>query len=193
MKNKLKCSLPSIMTGIALAILNPVSAADSARKIQPNDLLLVRVYGEPDMMAEKKVNSDGKINYTFVGEVDVSGKTPFEVERMLRDLLDKDYLVNPQVSVEVKLYDVQYVTVTGQVGRPGRVEIPPDHQIDVIEAIGAAGDFTRIGSKKNIKLRRNRTGITTTYSYDQLQKQAEAGAKVVLEAGDVITVSETII
>jgi protein involved in polysaccharide export with SLBB domain len=193
MKAKMIYKLPLFMALIALSFSSPVSAADSARKILSNDILLVRVLGEPDMMAEKKVNSDGKINYFFVGEVDVSGKTPFEVERVIRDLLDKDYLVNPQVSVEVKQYDVQYVTVTGQVGRPGRVEIPPDHQIDVIEAIGAAGDFTRIGSKKNIKLRRNRTGLTTTYSYDQLQKQAEAGAKVVLEAGDVITVSETII
>ena len=177
---------------LALALTSGLlRAADTARKIAPNDLLFIRVLGELDMTAEKKVSTEGKINYFFVGEIAVAGKSTSEVEKELRDLLDKDWLVNPQVSVEVKQYDIQYVTVTGQVNRPMRVEIPPDHQIDVIEAIGAAGDFTRLANKKDIKLRSNKTGDNTKYTYDQLQKLAQDGKKVVLEPGDVITVGES--
>jgi len=166
-------------------------AADTARKIVPNDLLFIRVYNEPEMTAEKKVNSDGVINYTFVKEIKVGGKTTAEVEKEIRDILDKDYFVNPEVSVEVKQYDVQYVTVVGQVGRAGKVEILPDHLIDVVEAIGAAGDFTRLANKKDIKVRNNKTGESTKYSYDGLQKLAENGKKVILEHGDVVTVGES--
>jgi polysaccharide biosynthesis/export protein len=193
MKIHSNCLRLGLALGVNMVAIGTLKAVDSARKIAANDVLTIRVLGEIDMLAEKKVNTDGKINYFFVGEIDVSGKTPFEVERQIRDALDKDYIVNPQVSVEVKQYDTQYVTVTGQVGRPGQVLIPPDHQMDVVEAIGAAGDFTRIGNKRNIKLRRNSSGETTTYTYDQLQKLAEKGSKVVLEPGDVITVGETIL
>ena len=178
---------------LVLAVLASfcVDAADAARKIVPNDLLFIRVYNEPEMTAEKKVNADGVINYTFVKEIQVGGKTTAEVEKEIRDILDKDYFVNPEVSVEVKQYDVQYVTVTGQVGRPGKVEIPPDHLIDVVEAIGAAGDFTRLANKKDIKVRNNKTGESTKYSYDGLQKLAETGKKVILEHGDVVNVGES--
>lgn len=193
MKTHCNCLRLGLALGVSMVAIGTLKAVDSARKIAANDVLIIRVLGELDMLAEKKVNTDGKINYFFVGEIDVSGKTPFEVERQIRDALDKDYIVNPQVSVEVKQYDTQYVTVTGQVGRPSQVVIPPDHQMDVIEAIGAAGDFTRIGNKRNIKLRRNSSGETITYTYDQLQKLAEKGSKVVVEPGDVITVGETIL
>ena len=174
----------------ALAFVR-VGAADAARKIAPNDLLFIRVYNEPEMTAEKKVSGDGVINYTFVKEIQVGGKTTAEVEKEIHDILDKDYFVNPEVSVEVKQYDVQYVTVTGQVARAGQVPIPPDHLIDVVEAIGAAGDFTRLANKKDIKVRNNKTGESTKYSYDGLQKLAETGKKVILEHGDVVTVGES--
>ena len=98
----------------------------------------------------------------------------------------------PQGSVEVKQHDTQYVTVAGQVNRAGRIKIPADHQIDVIEAIGAAGDFTRLADKSKIQLRRNRTGETIKYSSDQLRKLAEQGNRVMLEPGDVVVVDETV-
>ncbi len=97
---------------------------------------------------------------------------------------------SPQGRVEAKQHDTQYVTVAGMVNRPGRIQIPADHQIDVVEAIGAAGDLTRLAARKKIMLRRNRTGETYRYSYDQLRKLAEQGNPVILESGDVITVNE---
>ena len=188
----LKLTLKALALGLLL-LGGAAHAADTARKIAANDLLVIRVLNEPDMTAEKKVSADGKINYFFVGEVAVIGKSPAEVEKVITEVLDKDYIVNPQVSVEVKQYDTQYVTVTGQVNRPGRVEIPADHQIDVIEAIGAAGDFTRLANKSKIELRRSRTNENKRYSLDQLQKLSEQGNRVILEPGDVITVAEGIL
>lgn len=182
-----------LAAGLLLLAADAVSAADAARKIAPNDVLHIAVLTEPEMTAEPKVKADGTIDYFFIGTLKVAGSSASEVQTQLREMLDKDYLVNPQVSVEVKLYDTQYVTVTGQVARPGRVEIPPDHRIDVIEAIGSAGDFTRIGNRRDIKVRSDRTGQTVKYSYDQLQKLSEAGTRVMVETGDVVTVGETIL
>ncbi len=188
----LKLTLKALTIGFLL-LAGAANAADAARKIAANDLLLIRVLNEPDMQAERKVSTDGKISYFLVGEIAVGGKSPNEVEKLITEILDRDYIINPQVSVEVKQYDAQYVTVAGQVNRPGRIEIPADHQIDVVEAIGAAGDFTRLANKNKIDVRRNRNGETTRYTYDQLQKLAQAGNRVMLESGDVVTVAESIL
>jgi polysaccharide export outer membrane protein len=171
---------------VAVAAVQTSSAQVSARKILPNDVLLIRVLNEPDMMAEKKVTADGKIDYYFIGEVDVNDKTLAETQKIIRDKLDADYLVDPQVYVEVKQYALQYVTVTGQVNRPGQVQLPPDHQMDIVEAIGAAGDFNRFANKNRIELRRKQK--TTRYSYDDLKKP---DGRVYVEPEDVIEVAES--
>lgn len=170
----------------ALVTLLPASAQTVARKILPNDVLLIRVLNEPDMMAEKKVSAEGKIDYFFIGEVDLNDKSIAEAQKIIRDKLDADYLVNPQVYVEVKQAALQYVTVTGQVNRPGRVEIPPDHEMDVIEAIGAAGDFTRYAKKSRIEVRRK--DGTKRYTYDQLKTPEGRG---IVMPEDVIWVDES--
>lgn len=46
-----------------------IRAQQGVRKIQPNDLLIIRVLGEIDMTKEAKVSSDGKVNYVFIGDV----------------------------------------------------------------------------------------------------------------------------
>jgi polysaccharide biosynthesis/export protein len=176
--------------GLAWAALGQAttSTAAVARKIQPNDLLFIRVLGEPDMTAEKKVSAEGKIDYFFINEVDLNDKTVAEAQRIIRDALDKDYLVNPQVYVEVKEAARQYVTVVGQVQRPGQVPIPPDHRMDIVEAIGAAGDFSRLANKNKIELRRK--DKVSKYSYDDLKK---ADGRVYVEPEDVIEVAQSIL
>ena len=193
MKNRLKTNVLSLMLG-ALFVAPPavLLAADVGRKIGVGDQLVIRVQGEKDMDAQRRVPEDGMINYFFVGDVKVLGKTATEVEKELKELLDRDYIVNPQVLVEIEKYDEQYVSVAGQVGRPGRVALPPDHSVDLIEAIAQAGDFTRLASRKDIKLRRAKTGEVKKYTYDELQKNIQAGKKIVVEPGDVVTVGERV-
>lgn len=169
-------------------VFSRATAQAVARKILPNDVLLIRVLNEPDMMAEKKVSAEGKIDYFFIGEVDLNDKTIADAQKIIRDKLDADYLVNPQVYVEVKQAALQYVTVTGQVNRPGRVEIPPDHEMDIIEAIGAAGDFTRLANKRKIELRRKEG--TKRYSYEDLKKPDN---RIVVQPEDVIWVDESVL
>ncbi len=186
MKNKLHRLL--LVLGLLAWGMSDSSALGQAvaRKIMPNDVLLIRVLNEPDMTTEKKVTADGKIDYFFIGEIDVNNKSLSEAQKIIRDKLDADYLVDPQVYVEVKQYAVQYVTVTGQVQKPGQVVLPADHQMDMVEAIGAAGDFNRFANKNRIELRRKQK--TTRYSYDDLKKP---DGRVYVEPEDVIEVAES--
>ena len=151
MKKRLKFNLFAlVLGGLVLAGPAVLHAADAGRKIGVGDQLMIRVLGEKDMDAPRRVPEDGMINYFFVGDVKVLGKTTTEVEKELKELLDRDYIVNPQVLVEIDKYDEQYVSVAGQVGRPGRVLLPPDHSVDIIEAIAQAGDFTRLAGRRRV-------------------------------------------
>src|SRR5213594_3349401 len=74
------------------------------RKIAPLDIIIVDVVGEKDLSKELRVSSSGTVTFPYLGNLEVKGKTPTEVETLLKDLLGKDYLVDPQVIVTVKEY-----------------------------------------------------------------------------------------
>lgn len=166
-----------------------LAAQQAVRKIQPNDLLTIRVLNEPEMAKESKVSSDGKVDYLYVGDVQVAGKTLAEAQLLIRELLMKDWFVNPQVIIETKQYALEMVTVMGQVTRPGPVQLPTDRRVDLVEVIGMAGDFTRYANKNKIELRRK--GKRVQYSYDDLRKIADQEKKVFVEPDDVIDVAES--
>lgn len=167
-----------------------LSAQQAARKIQPNDLLVIRVVGENDMSKETKVTGDGKINYVFIGDVQVGGQTIAEAQDQIREMLMKGWLVNPQVIIEMKQYAEETVTVMGEVNRPGRIVLPTDRRVDLVEVIGLAGDFTRNAKKSHIELRRK--GTRVAYSYDELKKISDPAKKVFVQPDDFIEVGISI-
>ena len=176
-----------------LACLVTASAARAqglARKILPNDILAIRVVNEPDLTLDLRVGADGKITYPFLGELVVEGKTLSEVEGLIRTDLYRDYIVNPQVSVQFREYVKQFVSVVGQVNAPGRIELLPDRRMDVVEAIAAARDLTRNANSRGIEL--NRRGQVYKFTYDDLKKNSDPDKKFYLEPDDVIEVKERI-
>src|SRR2546425_6704446 len=62
------------------------------RKIAPLDIIIVDVVGEKDLSKELRVSSSGTVTFPYLGSLEVKGKTPTEVETLLKDLLGKDYL-----------------------------------------------------------------------------------------------------
>jgi polysaccharide export outer membrane protein len=95
--------------------------------------------------------------------VDLKGKTLRQTEDMVRDLYNRDFLVNPQITIVVKEYSKRTVDVQGQVGTPGAVEFPQEKGLNLIQAITRAGGFTRLADKKRVMLtRRQADGSTST-------------------------------
>src|SRR5437667_11653956 len=100
-------------------------AAEGDHKIAPLDIINIDVVGEKDLSKENlRVSSSGTITFPFLGSVEVKGKTPAEVENLLKEKLGEDYLVNPQVIVTVKEYRSRTVSVIGQVNKPGNIALP---------------------------------------------------------------------
>jgi len=192
---KLPLKLPSVLLTALLAwccfaLAIPARAADEVRKIQPGDTLAISVVNEAELTQAKRVDANGKFTYWLLGAIDTTGKTVTQVEKEIRDKLDKDYIINPGVSVEIKSYAEIFFNVLGAVNAPGRIPYPPDRRIDVIDAIAFARDFNRLANTKEIELRRDGK-LVATFSYDDVKKQVDPAKKISVEPNDTIYVKET--
>src|SRR5688500_5914786 len=112
--------------------------ARSDYKIAPHDIIIIDVFGEKDLSKEFRVTATGTINYYFLGEVMVAGKTTSEVREAVTEELNRDYLVDPQISVDVKEYRVREVIVNGQVNKPGAISVTGEQELTILAAIGRA-------------------------------------------------------
>lgn len=168
----------------------PGFAQASDYQIAPQDILIIDVVGEKDLGREVRVSSTGTITFTWLSNVEVKGKTIGEVEQLLRDLLDRDYLVEPTVQVSIKEYRIREVNVLGPVGRPGSLVLPGEQKLTIVDAIGRAGGFTKLANENKIKFTRG--GKTETFSFEELKKQTDTAKTIYLETGDVIEVVERI-
>ena len=168
---------------------------DTDRKIEALDMLTVNVFGEVEFSGtnnsglELRVSSTGEVTLYLLGSVEVAGKTPAEAEKHIRDLLKKDYIRDPHVLVLVKTYRVSNVTVMGQVGAPGLIDLPAERRLDILSGIAQAGGFTKLARTSRIDL--TRAGVTTTYDLDKLKKETNPAKKIWLSPDDLIYVHES--
>ncbi|HEX9726431.1 MAG TPA: polysaccharide biosynthesis/export family protein [Vicinamibacteria bacterium] len=130
-----------------------VETKDEIYRVGPGDVLDVVVYGEDDLTRLVTVQHGGEISFPLIGEVQVEGLTLREVRERIEELLAKDYLVDPQVSVKVKEYLSQWVTMVGEIARPGKYYLNgPKTLLDLLTESGgftaqASGEIvvTRLG------------------------------------------------
>ena len=168
---------------------------DTDRKIEALDMLTVNVFGEEEFSGtnnsglELRVSSTGEVTLYLLGSVEVAGKTPAEAEKHIRDLLKKDYIRDPHVLVLVKTSRVSNVTVMGQVGSPGLIDLPAERRLDILSGIAQAGGFTKLARTSRIAL--TRAGVTTTYDLDKLKKETNPAKKIWLSPDDLIYVHES--
>jgi polysaccharide export outer membrane protein len=89
---------------LLLAFLAGAPSAAQEYTIGPGDILRITVWGHDDLSKDYPVTLDGRVPFPLIGAVPAAGLSTSELARRLRDLLEKDYLVNPQVIVSVKEY-----------------------------------------------------------------------------------------
>jgi polysaccharide export outer membrane protein len=153
-----------------------------------DDILEVRVVGEPEWSGSYRIAADGTIYFPYVGHLPVVGKSSVEVQQMISTKLKPDYLLNPQVTVMVKEWNSRKVQVLGQVQKAGSVAYFP--RMTIIDAIAAAGWFTGIAAKNNVTLRREHKGRVETKSYPVADISEGLAGNVYLLPGDVLVVDE---
>jgi len=122
-------------------------------RVGPGDVLDVIVYGEDDLTRLITVQHEGEISFPLIGEIQVEGLTLKEVRQQIEELLGRDFLVDPQVTVKVKEYRSQWVTLVGEIARPGKYYLTgPETLLDLLTE---AGGFTSQASGELVITRLN--------------------------------------
>ena len=86
-----------------------------------------------------RVRNDGFITFPLIGRLRVGGLTLNQIEKALVSRLGKDFLVNPQITVQVVEFSSKFINVLGAVKSPGG--IPLKGPITLLETIAKAGRF----------------------------------------------------
>lgn len=160
--------------------------------LQPGDLLEITVFREQDMDRTLRINTNGTITFPLAGNIKVSGCSISQAENKLIDGLSK-YIKNPQVSILIKEYAQNTVYVLGQVKKPSSLQIPPEKNLTVLEAITSAGGFTDIANTSKVKILRMEQGKQKNIDVDisQITKQGKKYLDINLISGDIIFVPQS--
>lgn len=157
---------------------------NSAYKIGPLDVLEISVFNVPDLTKTVQVADNGTINYPLIGEIPAVGETAHELEQDMARKLGAKYLRSPQVTVFIKEYNSQRVTIEGAVKNSGVYPIKGKTTLGQIIAM-AGGVDSGIGSG-DLVIFRTINGTRSAARFDVeaiLQGKADDPE---LQAGDVI-------
>jgi len=152
--------------------------------IGPGDLLTIVVYGEVQLPVEYQVDSDGIITFPYAGSIFVSGLSPSEASSRIAKLLAKPR----KVTVLIKESNTYWVSILGNVGKPGKYQIRGKPTL--ISALAEAGGplpntdlggtiLIHRGNKKKIDLGK------------YLNDEGQTGEEPFLYPGDVLTVQKS--
>jgi len=133
------------------------------------------------------------ITFPLIGNVKIGGLTVGDATDKIRTLLNARFLVNPQVTMTVLIYANRTFTVLGQVQKPGTYTMHDKGSIDLMQAIGTAGGYTRLANKSKITLKRKENGKDIVVDLDgkKMANDRETPQFIVLP-GDIITVAESL-
>ena len=195
---------PLLSIVLAVTAAGLLTAADSALVpkalpdaktyvLSPNDLVQMRVYQEEDLETKARIAKDGTVTIPLIGVVQIGGKTVEEATGLIRELLDKDYLVNPQITLTVTEYAKRRFTVLGQVQKPGTYEIPNEESVTLLQAVAMAGGYTRLANPGKITLTRVVGAQKTMLTLDGRAMASDNSTKsFTVMPEDTITVAERI-
>jgi polysaccharide export outer membrane protein len=181
---------PWLLCALVLLGCGVAPAAAQEYTIGPRDVLGIMVWGQTDLSRDYGVDPDGFIPFPLLGRVKAAGSTPKELAAQLTELLGRDYLVNPQVIVNVKEYLSQKVQVLGAAEKPGVYYLTGPTTL--LEILSRAGGFASTAGKQVLLVRNQGTpdgaGTALRLSLEKIQA-GDPGENARVQSQDIVIVS----
>jgi polysaccharide export outer membrane protein len=156
-------------------------------KIGAGDVLRILTWKEADFSGSFPVRFDGKITIPFVGDIDVSGRTPTELKAELEETIGR-FVDVARVSVAVEQPNSARFFVIGKVAQQGA--FPYEGPIRIAQALALAGGFQEFAKLAQIFVIRDVNGelIYFPFNYDDFVNRRQLNGNIVLLPGDTIVV-----
>lgn len=169
------------------AVASPMMSLGKDYRVGPNDLIDIEVLDLDNLKRTVRVNAAGAISLPLIGRVVVAGLTSQEVEERIAARYGEKYLQNPQVSIFIKEFTTERITIEGAVSRPGI--FPLTGQITLLRALALAGGFGPIANTGQVMLYRvNDQRVREVAVYDVEKIRAGKNDDPPIKGDDLIVV-----
>jgi polysaccharide export outer membrane protein len=159
--------------------------------LRPGDSIEMIVYREQDLNIKSKIGRDGLVQLPLLGEVKIGGLTVRAATALIRGKYNADYLVEPQIYLNVVAYNTTKFTMIGQVNKPGTYEYSASDPLGLLEAIGMAGGFTRIADRGHVVVKRREGDKVRTIKVNAKRLTDSGVDQFLIQSGDVINIGES--
>lgn len=166
-------------------------------KIRPGDEIFIRITSADDAptvfgpdaqrnlqdarLLSYTVNDEGKIKLPYIGRIKVSEMSLDSASDHIEEMLGQ-FLYMPNVFMR---FVNTKVTVLGEVNRPG-VYMFDYKNVNILHAIGFAGDISVYGNRKNVLIIREEGGKRTKHYVDLTRGSILESELYNLQSGDVV-------
>ncbi len=159
-------------------------------RIGAQDLLAISVFGVQELNKEVRVNSNGQVTLPLIGGIMAGGRTIPELEAELAKKYSDGYLQKPQVSVFVKEFTSQRVTLEGAIAKPGIY--PITGKTTLIQAIALAGGVDdKVADLSGIVVMRQVGGKRMAAAYDLRQVRKGVVEDPLIYGDDIIVIEQS--
>jgi polysaccharide export outer membrane protein len=162
----------------------------------PEDVIRIKVLKEENLDKTVTVSSDGFITYPLLGDLRVEGLTTAQVDAQITSLLARDFLVEPEVEIEVVKQRSKKVYIMGAVKQPGYQELSRDQRLlgTLLNAGGPVSFDTEARILRLPKGEMSAEGTMDTLApiavdLNKLFVQGDQTQNIVLQDGDVLMVA----
>ena len=162
----------------------------------PDDVIEIKVANEENLDKVVTVSTDGFITYPLLGDLRVDGLTTAQFRAQVSSLLARDFLVDPEVLVEVIKPRSKKVYIMGLVKKPGYHELQGDGRL-LSTLLSAGGPNSFMSEVRILRLPKQEfEGDTSTDSLapivvdlNRLFVEGDQTQNVYLQDGDVLMVA----
>ncbi len=130
-----------------------------------------------------QVDQDGMVELPIIGKIKLAGLTTAQARDTVHNRVAK-YYNSPVVNVRFSNFTI---TVLGEVAKPGIFRVP-NEKINIMDAIGLAGDLTIYGKRENVMLMRDSLGEKKIVRLDMRSSATLSSPYFYLRQGDIIYV-----
>ena len=135
------------------------------------------------------IDEEGNIDFPTIGKIYVQGMTTRDVKHKLEEELGtllKEIPGYSTISVEVNIVNRSFSIIGAQSGR----YMINKEKMTIFEALALAGDLGEFNSRKEIKLVREKNGVTTIKTFDARSKDLVNSEYYYIEPNDIIYIRQ---
>ena len=176
--------------GLSVFTIAAAAAAFGARAggrvLTTQDVISIKVVNQPDMDTSTRVETDGTINFPYVGRIKAAGLSEDDLAHAIeRRLAARQIVTDPHVLVEISNFGTQ-ASIVGQVGAPGVYTL--DRPTNLTQLLSRAGGLRDVGLGGTITVRRAHGTVVKTFDSKDVQAGRGPGAKLLIADNDEIFV-----